>query len=236
MIDLDIDMRQYDCPFIDTTDEVDVSFSALQWELDQKSERLETRLLVEADSRAALADGLDTLREHRNMADCTTLKKREGVATIRTLIEQTEAMGVIKDHDGYITGPFRIEDGTEMWHVGFDDGATADRALSELDRKNDIAVEGRTDLSITELFDVIENAEPAHEFLDSCRQLTETERKTLVTAAEAGYFETPREVSLDDLAAEFDISKTAASMNLRRAERKVVGSTVESLSSIQGLE
>ena len=236
MIDLDLDMRQYDCPFIDTTDEVDVSFSAMQWQLDTSREKLETRLMVEADSREELSAGLRTLRDHRNMTDCTTLKKRDGVATIRTLIEQTDAMYTVKEHGGYITGPFNIEDGTEMWHVGFDDETTADRALSELDGANDVVVESRADLSITELFDVVENAGAAHGFLDSCRKLTPTERETLVTAAEAGYFETPRGISLDDLADEFDVSKTAASMNLRRAERKLVSSTVDSLSSIQGIE
>jgi len=141
MIDLDLDMRQYDCPFIDTTDEVDVSFSAMQWQLDTSREQLETRLMVEADSREELSAGLRTLRDHRNMTDCTTLKKRDGVATIRTLIEQTDAMYTVDEYGGYITGPFNIEDGTEMWHVGFDDEATADRALSELDQANDVVVE-----------------------------------------------------------------------------------------------
>ncbi|CCQ35409.1 HTH-10 family transcription regulator [Natronomonas moolapensis 8.8.11] len=236
MIDLDLDMRQYDCPFIDTTDEVDVRFSAMQWQLDTNREQLETRLLVEGDERGELAQGLRTLREHPNMTDCATLKKSGGVATVRTRIEQTDAMGVVEDHGGYITGPFRIEGGTETWHVGFDEGTTADRALSELDDENDVVVESRTDLSVAELFDVIENAGAAHGLLNSCRALTETERETLVTAAEAGYFETPRELSLDDLADEFGVSKTAASMNLRRAERKLVDSTVDSLSSIDGLE
>lgn len=236
MIDLDLDMRQYDCPFIDTTDEVDVTFSAMQWQLDTSRRKLETRLMVEADSRGALTEGLRTLCEHRNMTDCTTLKKRDGVATIRTLIEQTDAMGTVKDHGGYITGPFRIESGTEMWHVGFDDEATADRALSDLDDQNDVAVEGRNDLSVSELFDVIGNATVAHDFLDSCRKLTETERETLVAAAEAGYFETPREISLEDLADEFDVSKTAASMNLRRAERKLLDAAVDSIPSIDGIE
>lgn len=133
MIDLDLDMRQYDCPFIDTTDEVDVRFS-------------------------------------------------------------------------------------------------------ELDDENDVAVESRTDFPVAELFDVIENAGAAHSFLNSCRKLTETERETIVTAAEAKYFETSREMSLDDLADESGVSRTAVSMNLRRAERKLVDSTVDSLSSIDGLE
>lgn len=233
MIDLDLDMRQYDCPFIDTTDEVDVTFSAMQWNLDGDREQLETRLLAEAGTRDQLDRGLATLRDHGNMTECVTLKKRDGVATIRTVIEETNAMGVVKDHDGYITGPFRIEAGTEMWHVGFDDEATADRALSELDDHNDVVVEGRSDLALAELFDLIENAGAAYGFLDGCRGITETERRTLEVAVEEGYFETPRRASLQDLADEFGISKTAVSMNLRRAERKLVDATVESLSSLQ---
>lgn len=233
MIDLDIDMRQYDCPFIDTTDGVDVTFSAMQWHLDTDRDQLETRLLAEAERRDELERGLRSLREHANMAECVTLKKRDGIATIRTVIEETNAMGVVKDHGGYITGPFHIENGTEMWHVGFDDETTADRALSDLDDHNDVVVEGRTDLTLAELFDLIENAKAAYSFLDSCRALTETERRTLVVAVEHGYFETPRQASLEDLAAEFGISKTAVSMNLRRAERKLVDSTVEALSSLR---
>ena len=233
MIDLDLDVRQFDCPFIDTTDEVDVSFSAMQWQLDPGREQLETRLVVEGADRGQLDNALETLRDHRNMAECVTLRKRDGVATVRTVIEQTDAMGVVKEHGGYITGPFHIEDGTETWHVGFDDEATADRALSELDRYNDVVVEGRTDLTVAELFDLIENATAARGFLESCRELTETERRTLVVAAESGYFETPRGASLSDLAGEFGVSKTAVSMNLRRAERKLIDGTVESLSSLE---
>lgn len=236
MIDLDIDMRQYDCPFIDTTDEVPVSFSAMQWHLDTSYGQLETRMIMKGESRETLTQGLQTLRDHGNITSCVTLKKKGDTATIRTVIEETDAMAVVQDHNGYITGPFNIEDGTEIWHVGFDDEATADRALSDLDDENDVAVESRTELTVAELFDVIENANAAHSFLDSCRALTDTERETLVAAAEAGYFETPRGASLDDLAEEFDVSKTAASMNLRRAERKLVEATIESMSSLRGVE
>lgn len=232
MIDLDLDMRQYDCPFIDTTDEVDVAFSAMQWHLDTDREQLETRLLVDGEDREQLERGIDVLREHRNMTECVVLKKRDGVATVRTVIEQTDAMSIVKEYGGYITGPFEIESGTETWHVGFDDGATADRALSDLDRNNDVVVESRTDLTVAELFDLIENASEAHRFLDSCRELTETERETLVVAAESGYFETPRQTSLDDLAEQFGVSKTAVSMNLRRAERKLINATIESIASL----
>ena len=113
MIDLNIDMRQYDCPFIDTTDDVDVAFSAVQWQLDTSAEELETRLVVRGDSRDSLEVGLRELRDHRNMRACSVLSKRDNVANISTTIEQTDAMKTIQRNGGYITGPFQIEDGSE---------------------------------------------------------------------------------------------------------------------------
>ena len=37
MIELTLDMEQYDCPFIDTTAATDVSFAAVHWEFDAAS-------------------------------------------------------------------------------------------------------------------------------------------------------------------------------------------------------
>ena len=233
MIDLDIDMRQYDCPFIDTTDDVDIAFSAVQWQLDTSDEQLETRLVATADSRGALEDGLRALREHSNMRECYILSKRDDVAQIGTTIEVTNAMRTIQDNGGYITGPFRIEDGRERWHVGFDDDGDEDRALADLDRHNDYTVENRDQFGPTELFDLLENADSALRLLEGCRSLTETERETFEVAARKGYYETPRETTLAELSDHFDVSKTAVSMNLRRSERKVLQAA---LSALDGME
>ena len=57
--------------------------------------------------------------------------------------------------------------------------------------------------------------------------LTDVQRETLIRAVEAGYYATPRAVSLDSLAQEFDVSKSAVSQRLRKAEatiaQRVVG-------------
>ncbi|MDF9745388.1 helix-turn-helix domain-containing protein [Natrinema salsiterrestre] len=222
MIDLDIDMRQYDCPFIDTTDDVDIAFSAVQWQLDTDAEKLETRLIAKTDSRGALEDGLRALREHPNMTNCYILSKRDTTAEIGTKIEETNAMRTIQNNGGYITGPFQIEDGRERWHVGFDADEDEDRALAALERHNDFSVENRDQFGPSTLFDLLENSESAMQLLDGCRSLTDTERETFRVASRNGYYETPRETTLDELADHFDISKTAVSMNLRRSERKVL--------------
>lgn len=54
-------------------------------------------------------------------------------------------------------------------------------------------------------------------------RLTEKQRATLETAVERGYFESPPEVSLAELSDEFDVSESALSQRLARAERTVLG-------------
>ncbi|WP_265110401.1 helix-turn-helix domain-containing protein [Halosolutus halophilus] len=236
MIDLDLDMRQYDCPFIDTTDDVDIAFSAVQWQLDTDDEKLETRLIARGDSTGSLDDGLRALRDHTNMTECYILTKRDNVAQIGTIIEQTNAMETIQENGGYITGPFQIENGRERWHVGFDDDRDEDHALAELERHNDYSVEGRDQFGPATLFDLLENSDSAMSLLEGCRSLTQTERETFEVASNRGYYETPRDTTLDELADHFDVSKTAVSMNLRRGERKILKAALNALNQLDGTE
>ncbi|WP_290819255.1 helix-turn-helix domain-containing protein [Halovivax sp.] len=232
MIDLTLDMEQYDCPFIDTTDDHAVAFRAVQWEFDAASRSLETRMLVEGTDRSALESGLSAVQGHPNMRECDLFRKREETAVIRTEIDETNAMRVIRDNDGYITGPFHIEAGRERWEVGFDAERIASDALSELDRNNEFAVESRSEVAGDDLFDLLENADAATSLLEGCRVLSETERETLTVAAEKGYFDQPRGATLQMLANEFDVSDTAVSKNVRRAERKVLRRVVEAMDEL----
>ena len=51
--------------------------------------------------------------------------------------------------------------------------------------------------------------------------LTETERETAAMAVSSGYYETPREASIGELAAELDITKSAMSQRLSSIESKL---------------
>lgn len=57
--------------------------------------------------------------------------------------------------------------------------------------------------------------------------ITTKQRETLETALEAGYYETPRETSLSELAEELSISESAVSQRLNAAETKLVKSFLE---------
>ena len=122
MLDVTMEMEQFDCPFIDTTVDHEVTFSTMHWQLDAAAEELETRMVVEGADRGALNNGISALRAHENMADYGLFTRQADTAMVRAVIEQTDAMTTIHDKGGYITGPFHIEDGSEQWQVGFDDG------------------------------------------------------------------------------------------------------------------
>ncbi|WP_435344804.1 helix-turn-helix domain-containing protein [Haloarchaeobius sp. HRN-SO-5] len=232
MENIRVDMRQYDCPFIDTTDDHDVSFFTHQWDFDAASRQLETRIMADGADRGALTNGLDALREHPNMHEYTLLSRQDDRAMLRTNIAETNAMHVVRQNEGFITGPFRIRDGSEYWHLGFDREGRANAALSELERENDFSLESRDSIGLDDYHDVMQNLDVAANFLDTCHGLSTVERRTLQRAVENDYFENPRQATLQDLATSFEISDTAVSKNLRRAERKVFSSVVGALNDV----
>jgi predicted DNA binding protein len=144
-------------------------------------------------------------------------------------------MRTVRAHDGYVTEPFHTADGTELWHVGFETDSVADDALAALARDNEFTVESRERVDDAVVGGVVRNADAAAALIDGCRSLTEVERRTLETAVDEGYFDTPRGITLGELADRFDVSKPAASKNLRRGQRKLLGSVVDAIGDLDGL-
>jgi predicted DNA binding protein len=232
MIDLTMDMEQYDCPFIDTTDDHQVAFSAVHWEFDTAAEQLQTRLVVEGEDRSALDSGLSAVREHDNMRAFELVSRVDDAAHVNTVIAQTDAMETIRGHDGYITGPFHVEDGSETWHVGFDQAAAADGALAALERNNEYEVLERDSVELADLQEFVQHAGAAMTLIEGCRDLSATERETLEAAVTEGYFESPRSATLGTLADRFDVSKPAVSKNLRRGQQKTLERIVDAIDDL----
>jgi predicted DNA binding protein len=59
-------------------------------------------------------------------------------------------------------------------------------------------------------------------------ELTETQREALVLAYERGYFDTPRETSLEEVAEELGITQQSLSSRLRRGHRRLIRATLSS--------
>lgn len=58
--------------------------------------------------------------------------------------------------------------------------------------------------------------------LSAKQNLTEAQREALILAYEEGYFNTPRETSLENIANELDISQQAVGSRLRRGTRRLI--------------
>lgn len=232
MLSMEVDMVQYDCPYIDTTEDYEITFFTKQWDFNAADDVLETRIMATGSTPEELDRGLDALRDHPNMKNFELLRRKGEKALIRSFIGETKAMEAIRNNNGYITGPFEIRDGSEMWRVGFDSKEVAEQALDELGQHNDFTVESRESVDLEDYYDVLQNVDVAGGFLDKCRELSEVERETLTTAVEKGYFTRPRDANLSTLADEFDISKTAVSKNLRRSQRKILGQVVDAIEAV----
>ncbi|WP_049893853.1 helix-turn-helix domain-containing protein [Salinarchaeum sp. Harcht-Bsk1] len=61
-------------------------------------------------------------------------------------------------------------------------------------------------------------------------ELTETQREALVLAYERGYFDSPREASLQEIADEIGITQQSLSSRLRRGHHRLIGATLSSTS------
>ncbi len=80
--------------------------------------------------------------------------------------------------------------------------------------------EAELDIALVRVYNPVEMAG------DSRDGITSMQRRTLLDAFEAGYFEIPRKTSLLDLAEEYDISDQAVSERLRRATSKLVDNCI----------
>jgi hypothetical protein len=100
--------------------------------------------------------------------------------------------------------PFELCDGTAVWEV-----KTSSDRLSELSEQLDFF---GISFTIDYLqYDVTEK-----------KLLTESQEQTVAKAIEMGYYDTPRECSLTELATELGRAKSTVSETLHRAEEKII--------------
>src|SRR6056297_406129 len=231
MINVSMEVEQYDCPFVHASDSHDVAFSSVHCDAGPRA--TEVRMVAEAADRPTLESGLETVRSHREVDDYELFSKVDNVAKFRTVVEQTSAMEAVRDHHGYVTGPFYAEAGTETWHVGFDGPELADGALADLERGHEFDVVAREDTDEADLHEIVQNAGAAMTLIEGCKDLSDVERQTLEAAVSDGYYENPRDATLGTLADRFDVSKPAVSKNLRRGEQKMIQRVIEALDDIE---
>lgn len=232
MISVSLDMYQPDCPLTQTTVDHEVEFSTVYWDFSPSQGQWDLRIRATASEQEVLEEGLIALREYDTMHTFELYRKLGGDALLRTVFDQTEAIETISDHSGIVIGPFHNFHGREQWKIGFDTASEAEDTLAELDRHNEFTVQRKQPLDMDTFFDVLYQHRAAATLLDGINELTKTERRVLRTAFENGYFDTPRDETLQSLGHRLDISDVAVSKTLRRAERKILSSVIATFTTV----
>ncbi len=159
-------------------------------------------------------DPATLLREMREFEDVTAI---EGLKRTdeKVLVQFETTMPLLllpaRDSGVPLEMPFDITDGTAVWEVT----APSDR-LSELG-------------SQLEAFGISFSVDYVQQRLSNDELLTDRQQRLVLTAIENGYYDTPRESSLTEVADESDIAKSTASETLHRAEEKIIKRFVDQL-------
>lgn len=119
-----------------------------------------------------------------------------------------------------ITDLLVAEEGAIVSAFGRADGWTFRLLFPERDavsRTYDLCTESDIDIDILQMHDLAES--PPYRGL----QLTDEQFATVKTAVENGYYQVPRETTLQELSDELDVSHQALSERLRRGHRTLIG-------------
>jgi len=159
----------------------------------------------------AIDDVLEGIREHETIEEVSVIQRTEGAATIQIVTTRPMILLAAKRSGIPIEMPVEIQEGTAIVDVS----AGHDR-LSELGEQFSAMGIG---------FEI----EYIQQRLHPDQLLTDRQRELLRRAAAMGYYDTPRECTLTELAEEIGLAKSTCSETLHRAEEVVMKKFIEEL-------
>lgn len=144
------------------------------------------------------------LRRMPEIKKFLVLSQSNGKAEVITWAEQSSVMDSITRANCVFVGPIVVKDGVENWNVIAPTQEELQEAVRNLEKYADIAYIRHGYRSAGE------------------NDLTERQFIVLRAATEMGYFDTPRQASIKEVAARLRISASTASEHLRKAEEKIL--------------
>ena len=165
-------------------------------------------LWLAGDSQSQLEDGLESASA---ISDYTLISEEDDrwLYDIEFDPETLDVFALVLEKGGTVLSA-SASNGTWLLSIRFTDRESVSSLYDQL-------VEEDVTPTIVRLFDMTEDSH------SQCG-LTTRQYETLVAAIDHGYFEIPREVSMQELSEELDISHQALSERLRRAYRALVTS------------
>ena len=144
------------------------------------------------------------MRAEDDVTELETLQQRDGEALVQFETSDPLLLFPARGSGVPLEMPFDIRDGEVTWEV-----TAPSEQLSELGEQ------------LAE-FDIPFSVEYVRQETDRERLLTDRQREVVEAAVEAGYYDTPRECSLTDVAERIGIAKSTCSDTLHRAEEAII--------------
>lgn len=157
---------------------------------------------------------LEGMRDHGQITDLSPVEYDENGATVH--FETTTPLLMAASRDAGM--PFELP-------VEIQDGEATLKVTGSRDRLSELAAR-------FEAFGIDYRIERVHGLGHGSRLLSERQRETVVAAVEQGYYDTPRECSLTELADHLGIAKSTCSETLHRAEETIVKRFVADLPTV----
>jgi len=152
--------------------------------------------------------------EDPTIADLTRLDDFESASLYRaTWTDNVDAIVYAYTHAGATILEAKGQSGVWDIRMRFDDRDTLDE-FQDYTERNDVS------FRLEKLY------ETDHPRTGSQYGLTEKQQEALNAAWEFGYFEDPREATLDEIATELDITRQSLSQRLRRGHHALVANTI----------
>lgn len=158
-------------------------------------------LEIESESIPAVLEAVESLS---GVSSVELMQHADDTAVVQFETSDPLLLLSIQESGAPLELPLTIRDGQAVIELT----ASRDR-LSEFGRQ-------------LETFGMSYTLNRVYDATDTPDLLTDQQRRLLVTAVEMGYYDTPRECTLTELAEEVDLAKSTASVTLHRAEETVV--------------
>ena len=156
---------------------------------------------VSAPNVQAVVDAIETEDE---VTQLNLLRRHEDTALVQFETTEPTLLFPIVSSGIPLEMPFDIVNGKAVWEV-----TTSQDRLSELGEQLDA-------------FDIRFTVEQIRYQLQTEELLTERQRSLVDRAIEMGYYDTPRQCTLTELAEAADLAKSTCSETLHRAEGKII--------------
>lgn len=158
-------------------------------------------LEIESESVPAI---LDAVEAQAGVSSVQLMRRADDTGIVQFETSEPLLLLSIRESGAPIELPLTIRDGTAVIELT----ASRDR-LSAFGQQ-------------LERFGMTYTLDRVYDALGTPDLLTDQQRRLLVAAVERGYYDTPRECTLTELAESVDLAKSTASVTLHRAEERVI--------------